>query len=323
MSYISDLSASVDNRADGVATNEVTVIAPLPRLALDFTKISVVKQLDESKTLSPDQSSVDLAVALDILPGEKRTETLVINQLPLAVLDDLGRGFKFDGSSAGSDLKISIYEVDSPKSGIGQPNSNKKQPTGTADVLNYSRFLFMSNTDSSPAVGPDHKKSSLLKSKHCTLKSFETKSISDKFEDFDRAFNCDEVAIEFSHPENPVSIYIDIEVATSFDRTNLENISRLSNALDVHALPMDGLSIQNVYARLLKLRVDLIPQLGLHLTNAQVMGNSHFSDESEVLNRSSLIRTLQHYHPNEDEPPEVEISHDHISVSYEVMKTYL
>jgi hypothetical protein len=289
---------------------------------LDFTRVAVVKQLDESKNISHDHSAVDLAVALDILPGEKRTETLVIKQLPLAVLDELGRGFKFDGSRAGSDLKISMYEVDSQNSSIGQPSSNKKQSTRTTDVMNYSRFLFMPDADCSPS-GSDDKKSSPLKSKHCTLKSSETMSVADKFENCDQAFNCDEITIEFSYPDNAVSLYMEIEVATSFDRENLENISRLSKSPDLNALPKNGVLIQNVYARLLKLRVDLIPQLGLHLTNAQVMGNSHFSDESEVLNRSSLIRTLQYYHPNEDEPPEVEISHDHISVSYEVIISYV
>ena len=325
-SELSSLS-STDNPCSGVSTNEVIVISPLPRLMLDFTGLPAVKQLDDSEILnSTYHSAVDLIIAIDIFPGEKRTETLAIKQLPLFVHDELGRKIRFDGSSAGSDLKISISEVESQSNYIGQTHGNKKMPTSkTTEFLNYSRFLCVPNTDCSPATatatGSNDKKSSSLKSEHFRLKSFETETtdLSGISEDCDRAFHADLITMEFSYPENAVSVYMDIEIPTSFDKANLEYISRMSRESDLHAVVEKGLSIQTVYARRLRLRIDLIPQLGLHLSNANIIGNSRLLDESEFLTRYSLIRTLQYYYPGEDEAPEVEIAHGHITVSYEVL----
>jgi hypothetical protein len=323
-SELSSLS-STDNPCSGVSTNEVIVISPLPRLMLDFTGHPAAKQLDDSEILnSTYHSAVDLNIAIDIFPGEKRTETLAIKQLPLFVHDELGRKIRFDGSSAGSDLKISISEVESQSNYIGQTHGNKKLPTSkTTEFLNYSRFLCVPNTECSPATatGSNDKKSSSLKSEHFRLKSFETETtdLSGISEDCDRAFHADLITMEFSYPENAVSVYMDIEIPTSFDKANLEYISRMSRESDLHAVVEKGLSIQTVYARRLRLRIDLIPQLGLHLSNANIIGNSRLLDESEVLTRYSLMRTLQYYYPGEDEAPEVEIAHDHITVSYEVI----
>ena len=296
-----------------IPTNEIVIIPPLPRLSVETSWLSVTVPLEE------DDSSADVTIPLDLLPGETRTETIRIEQLVLSAAAGTGNIYHFDGAKAGSDIKIDVQEVDaiSNSESLRKPASVVRGP-----LVKYRGYLCMPLQERKEVAEEDITNGQRVEPKkvkvgHCEFKSLEScptggSKCASRIGDF--SYFRDELKVTFSYPNKAVSVFLEIEVGTSFDRANLEEVSRWAKGGEpirvVAALP-------SVYARRLTLRIDLVPQRGLVFIVPHVLSWNSTPDEFALLNKPILTRALQDYF-SQEEAPDVETPEDSVSVIYQV-----
>ena len=196
-----------------------------------------------------------------------------------------------------------------------KPASVDREP-----FVEYNRFLYMPLLEEKEVAEEDINNGRRVLPKkfgHCKLLSLKSCPCGGSKSDSrigNHSYFRDELTVEFSNPNKAVSIFLEIEVGTSFDRANLEEVSRWAKGGEPTKV---GVTLNSVYARRLTLRIDLVPQQGLKVIGSQVLGRNSTPDEFALLNKPILTRALQDYF-SQEVAPDVETPEDSISVIYEV-----